>query len=88
MANDFERPHLRIDRFASRLDYRGKGIGGGKDYGRAFDQHAESLKRDAATAWADADSLLGHRAEAVGAPGAYLAFETAPGANLPDLEWK
>ena len=46
------------------------------------------MKKDAATAWATADSLLSQRGDVVGVPGAYLAFETAPDASLPDLQWK
>jgi hypothetical protein len=84
------RPHLRIDRFAREAPYqRPKGGGGGrKHYGRAFGQHAEDLKKDLATAWADADSLLAQREDAVGDAGAYILFSTAVGAPLPNLEWK
>jgi hypothetical protein len=84
------RPHLRIDRFAREAPYqRPKGGGGGrKHYGRAFGQHAEDLKKDLATAWADAHSLLAQREDAVGQPGAYVSFSTAQDAPLPNLEWK
>jgi hypothetical protein len=84
------RPHLRIDRFAHEAPYqRPRGGGGGrKHYGRAFGQHAEDLKRDLATAWADADGLLAQREAAVGEAGAYVSFSTALGAPLPNLEWK
>ncbi len=84
------RPHLRIDRFAREAPYqRPRGGGGGrKHYGRAFGQHAEDLKRDLATAWADADSLFAQREDAVGEAGGYVSFSTAVGAPLPNLEWK
>lgn len=84
------RPHLRIDRFATEAPYkRPKGGGGSRrTYGREFGQHAEDLKRDLAAAWADADGLLFQREAPVGAPGAYVAFQTAVDAPLPTLEWK
>ncbi|PZR30696.1 S8 family peptidase [Caulobacter segnis] len=84
------RPHLRIDSFAREAPYRRpKGGGAGqRDYGRAFGAHAEALKRDLATAWAGADSLLAARDEVVGEPGTYVAFSTAVDAPLPNLEWR
>jgi hypothetical protein len=84
------RPHLRIDQFARETPYqRPKGGGGArKHYGRAFGQHAEDLKRNLATAWADADGLLAQREDAIGQAGAYISFSTAPDAPLPNLEWK
>lgn len=90
MADGKLRPHLRVERFATEAPYKRPpgGGGGGKDYGRTYDQHAEALKRDAAAAWATADGLLSHRQDAEGVAGAYLAFETAVDASLPDLEWK
>jgi Subtilase family len=90
MANNDPKPHLRVDRFAEPAPYqRPKGGGGSKsDFGRTYDQHAESLKREVAEAWAEADSLLASRDHPEGTPGAYLAFETAEDAALPDLEWK
>lgn len=84
------RPHLRIDGFATEAPYqRPRGGGGGRrDYGRAFGQHAEALKRDLATAWADADGLIAQRDAVVGKAGTYVSFQTALGAPLPNLEWK
>lgn len=84
------RPHLRIDRFAAEAPYQRPRSGGSarNTYGRAFGQHAEDLKRDLATAWADADGLLFQREGPVGDAGAYVAFQTAVGARLPELEWK
>ncbi len=64
------------------------GGGGSKDYGRAFGQHAEDLKRDLATAWADVDGLLSQREDVVGIEGTYVSFSTAIDAPLPNLEWK
>lgn len=84
------RPHLRVDRFARETPYQRPKIGGGgrNDYGRAFEQHAEDLKQDLAAAWAEADSLLAQREDPVGAAGAYVSFQTALEASLPNLEWK
>ena len=90
MADSKLRPHLRVERFVAEAPYKrpAGGGGGSKDYGRTYDQHAENLKRDTAAAWATADSLLSHRQDAEGVAGAYLAFETAVDASLPNLEWK
>lgn len=84
------RPHLRIDRFAIEAPYRRPRSGGGgqRNYGREFGQHAEDLKRNLATAWADADGLLFQRDGVIGEAGTYVSFQTAIDAPLPDLEWK
>lgn len=83
------RPHLRIERFVTEAPYQRRNTPVDRNtYGRDFGQHAESLKRDLARAWAEADSLLSFREDPVGVPGAYVSFETAVNAPLPSLEWK
>ena len=90
MADQEPKPHFRIEKFASPAPYQRPRSGGSskRDFGRTYEQHSEALKREVADAWAAADSLLNLRQQPEGVPGAYLAFETAPEANLPDLEWK
>ena len=87
---DQKKPHLYIDKFAQAVPYRRPKIKFPKagDFGRTFQQHSEQLKRDAAEAWAQADSLLNGRQDPTGTPGGYLSFETARDAQLPNLEWK
>ena len=59
-----------------------------RDVGRETVRHAESLKRQLAEAWADADGILASRDEEVaGKPGQYIDFETLPDQPLPDLTW-
>ena len=88
MAHD--RPHLRVEGFFTSLPYvrPAGGGGGGRTYGREFEQHAESLKQGLASAWASLDGLVAQRDAPVGQPGVYLAFETAVDAPPPQLEWK
>lgn len=60
----------------------------GRDLGRETERHAESLKRELASAWADAEGMLAARdADVAGTPGRYIDFETLPDQPLPDLTW-
>lgn len=85
----FDKPHLRVEAFLTSSAYARPKGGGGKprNYGRAYEQHAEQLKQEIATAWANADGLLAERVDPVGTPGSYVSFTTAPEAQAPDLEW-
>lgn len=59
-----------------------------RDLGRETERHAESLKRELAEAWADADGLFAARdADVAGRAGQYIDFETLPNQPLPDLTW-
>ena len=89
MPSGFKRQHLRIDHFVDLKPYRRPNrMVPARDLGRETERHAESLKRDLAQAWADAEGLLAARdAKGVGAPGRYIDFETLPDQPLPDLTW-
>lgn len=90
MANEFTRPHVRVDAFVVSKPYkRPKRNMGGGNVARQTEKHAEKLKRDLAAAFAEAGGILTARdGNFRGDPGRYLDFETVPNEPLPDLTWK
>src|SRR3546814_16642690 len=89
MPRVYKRQSLRCDHFVDLKPYRRPNqMGPARDLGRETERHAESLKRELADAWADADGLIAARdADGVGRPGQYIDFETLPNQPLPDLTW-
>lgn len=89
MPSGYKRQHLRIDRFVDLKPYRRPNrMVPARDLGRETERHAESLKRDLASAWADAAGLIAARdADMTGTPGRYIDFVTLPDQPLPDLNW-
>lgn len=81
---------MRVDQFVELKPYRRpRRKITAVDLGRETERHAESLKRELAEAWADAESLFAARdAEVIGTSGRYVDFETLPNQPLPDLTWK
>jgi hypothetical protein len=90
MPSGYKRKHLRVDQFVELKPYRRpRRKITAVDLGRETERHAESLKRELAEAWADAESLFAARdAEVIGTSGRYVDFETLPNQLLPDLTWK
>src|SRR3546814_18684476 len=89
MPSGYKRQHLRVDHFVDLKPYRRPNqMVPARDLGRETERHAESLKREPAEAWADADGLFAARdADGVGRPGQYIDFETLTNHTLPDLNW-
>lgn len=89
MVSGYIRQHVRVERFVDLKQYqRPKRKIGSKDLGRETERHAEDLKRDLATAWANADGIIAEREGAfAGEPGRYIDFDTLPGQPLPNLDW-
>src|SRR3546814_20642311 len=89
MPSGYKRQHLRVDHFVDLKPYRRPNQRvPARDLGRETERHAESLKRELAEAWADADGLFAARdADGVGRPGQYIDFETLHNQPLPDLTW-
>jgi hypothetical protein len=89
MPSGYKRQHLRVDHFVDLKPYRRPTqMVPAPDLGRETERHAESLKRELAEAWADADGLFAARdADVSGRPGQYIDFETLPNQPLPDLTW-
>ncbi|SEK00161.1 Subtilase family protein [Sphingobium sp. AP50] len=88
MPSPFDRSHLNIDAFATAKPYQRPNQGPRDGVQRATEQHAENLKRQLATAWADMTSLVSSRdGSPAGNAGTYLDFETLPYQPLPDLTW-
>lgn len=89
MPSGYKRQHLRVDHFVDLKPYRRPNrTVPVRDLGRETERHAEHLKRELASAWADASGLLASRdAQITGDPGRYIDFETLPNQPLPDLCW-
>ena len=89
MPSGYKRQHLRVDHFVDLKPYRRPNRKvSPRNLGRETERHAESLKRDLAEAWADAEGLLAARdGDIAGAAGRYIDFETLPDQPLPDLNW-
>src|SRR3546814_18234325 len=89
MPSGYKRQHLRVDHFVDLKPYRRPNqMVPARDLGRETERHAESLKRELAEAWADADGLFAARdAAGVGRPGQSIAFEHLPNPPLPDPTW-
>src|SRR3546814_6138602 len=68
MPSGYKRQHLRVDHFVDLKPYRRPNqMVPARDLGRETERHAESLKRELAEAWADADGLFAARdADGVG----------------------
>ena len=89
MPSGYKRQHLRIDHLADLKPYRRPARGMSRaDPGRETEQHAETLKKDLASAWAATNELIDARdADVAGTAGRYVDFDTLPEFPLPTLDW-